>query len=98
MGKSMPLFNSSMDVFFGIAKLVLDDCGLCTPGSFDFNEVSEDHILKLLKSLDGTKSTGYDKIPASFIKTAVEELSLPTMNLVNQTTRNTKFPTVMKLS
>ena len=65
----MPLFNSSMDVFFGIAKIVLDDCGLCTPGSFDFNEVSEDHIFKLLKSLDGTKSTGYDKIPASLIKT-----------------------------
>ena len=66
--------------------------------SFDFNEVSEDHIFKLLKSLNGTKSTGYDKIPASLIKTAAEELSLPTMNLVNQTIRNTKFPTVMKLS
>ena len=66
--------------------------------SFDFNEVSEDHIFKLLKSLDGTKSTGYDKISASLIKTAAEELPLPTMNLVNQTIRNTKSPTVMKLS
>ena len=41
---------------------------------------------------------GYDKIPASLIKTAAEELSLPTMNLVNRTKCNTKFPTVMKLS
>ena len=57
-----------------------------------------DHSFKLLKSLDGTKSTGYDKIPASLIKAVAEELSLPTMNLVNQTIRNTKFPTVMKLS
>ena len=65
---------------------------------FDFNEVSEDHIFKLLKSLDGTKSMGYDKIPASLIKTAAEELSLPTMNLVNRTICNTKFPTVMRLS
>ena len=47
------------------------------PQNFDVNEVSEDHIFKLLKSLDGAKSTGYDKIPASFIKTAAEELSLP---------------------
>ena len=61
------------------------------PKNFDVNEVSEDHIFKLLKSLDGAKSTGYDKIPASFIKTAAEELSLPTMNLVNQTIHNTSF-------
>ena len=59
--------------------------------SFDFNEVSEDHFFKLLKSLDGTKSTGYDKIPASLIKTAAEELSLPTMNLVNRTIRKLPY-------
>ena len=53
---------------------------------------------RYLTGLDGTKSTGYDKIPASLIKTAAEELSLPTMNLVNQTIRNTKFPNEMKLS
>ena len=38
--------------------------------SFGFNEVSDDLIFKLLKSLDVTKSTGYDKIPTSLRKTA----------------------------
>ena len=51
-----------------------------------------------MKLLDGIKSTGYDNIPALLITTAAEELSLSTMNLVNQAMHNTKFPTMMKLS
>ena len=66
--------------------------------AFHFNEVNEDVVLKLLNSLDSTKSAGYDNIPASLVKTAAEELSLPTMNIVNQTIRDAKFPHGMKLS
>ena len=50
---------------------------------FHFSEVDEDAILKLLNSLDGTKSAGHDNIPARMVKTAAKELSLPTMNIVN---------------
>ena len=63
-----------------------------------FNEVNEDVVLKLLNSLDSTKSAGYDNIPASLVKTAAEEMSLPTMNIINQTIRDSKFPHGMKLS
>ena len=66
--------------------------------AFHFDEVNEDVVLKLLNSLDNAKSAAYDNIPASLVKTAAEELSLPTMNIVNQTIRDAKFPHGMKLS
>ena len=45
-----------------------------------------------------TQSAGHDNIPARMVKTAAKELSLPTMNIVNQTIRDAKFPLSMKLS
>ena len=63
--------------------------------SFNFNEVSENHIFKLLKSLDGTKSTGY-KVPASLIKTAAEELSLPTMNVAQNSLLWWNYPKYLR--
>ena len=65
---------------------------------FQFNEVDEDAVLKLLNSLDGTKSAGHDNIPVHMVKTAAKELSLPTMNIVNQIIRDAKFSLSMKLS
>ena len=63
----------------------------------EYSEVDEDAVLKLLNSLDGTKSAGHDNIPARMVKTAAKELSPPIMNIVNQTIRDAKFP-LSKLS
>ena len=51
--------------------------------TFYSREVHGDAVLKLLYSLDGTKSAGYDDISTSLVKTVFEELSLSTLNIVN---------------
>lgn len=68
------------------------------PNAFYFNEVNENSVLKLLNSLDGSKSTGHDNIPVSLIKDAAEELSIPTTYLVNSSIRLSKFPIGLKMS
>ena len=45
--------------------------------AFSFEEVNEDVVLKLVRSLDGNKATGHDNIPAALLKSAAEELALP---------------------
>ena len=62
---------------------------------FHFND---DVVLKAFNALDRTKSKGYDNIPASFVKTAADKLSLTTMNIVNQIIRDAKFPQDVELS
>ena len=103
--KEPPLMNDEFlqDIFSkynGHESIVRIKAQHFSQDAFHFDEVNEDVVLKLLNSLNSTKSAGYDNIPASLVKTVAEELPLPTMNIVNQTIRDSgaKFPHGMKLS
>ena len=45
--------------------------------AFSFEEINEDVVLKLVRSLDRNKATGHDNIPAALLKSSTEELALP---------------------
>ena len=66
--------------------------------AFSFEEVNEDVILKLVRSLDGNKATGHDNIPAALLKSAAEELALLIKILINRSIRDAQFPHDLKLS
>ena len=66
--------------------------------AFSFEEVNEDVVLKLVRTLDGNKATGHDNIPAALLKSAAEELALPIKNLINRSIRDAQFPHDLKLS
>ena len=44
---------------------------------FDFEEVTEDHVFKLLLKLNNRKATGHDNIPAKLLKYGAHALSQP---------------------
>ena len=66
--------------------------------AFSFEEVNEDVVLKLVRSLDGNKATGHDNIPAALLKSAAEELALPIEILINRSIRDAQLPHDLKLS
>ena len=61
-------------------------------------EVNEDVVLKLVKSLDRNKATGHANIPVALLKSAAEELALPIKILINRSIRDAQFPHDLKLS
>lgn len=63
---------------------------------FHFSPVSRAKIISLLKTLKSNKATGPDNIPASMIKDAKEELSVPLCILANQSLDTGLFPTSEK--
>ena len=65
--------------------------------AFSFEEVNEDVVLKLVRSLDGNKATGHDNIPVALLKSSAEELALPMKILINRSIRDAKFPHDLKL-
>ena len=68
------------------------------PDSFKFQEVSEEFVVKEFKSLNISKSTGLDGIPARFIKDAAEVIKGPITYIVNLFLRSGIFPNEMKLA
>ena len=44
---------------------------------FEFSNVSEEHVKKILLSLDTSKATGMDQIPSEFLRDGAELLALP---------------------
>ena len=50
---------------------------------FEFANVSEEHVKKILLSLDTSKATGMDQIPAKFLRDGAEVLALPLGNIKN---------------
>ena len=68
------------------------------PDSFKFQEVSEEFVVKEFKSLNISKSTGLDGIPARFIKDAAEVIKGPITYIVNLSLRSGIFPNEMKLA
>ena len=48
---------------------------------FEFSNVSEEDVKKILLSLDTSKATGMDQIPAKFLRDGAEILALPLGNI-----------------
>ena len=60
--------------------------------TFTFPEVDNQEVAKLLKSLDGRKSTGEDKIPPKLVSLAANELTNTLTMAINCSIRNARFP------
>ena len=60
--------------------------------TFTFQEVNNQEVAQLLKSLDGRKSTGEDKIPPKLVSLAANELTNILTMAVNCSIRNSRFP------
>ena len=60
-------------------------------GGFTFQEIENTEFPKLLKSLDGRKSTGENKIPPKLVSLASNELINTLTTVFNCTIRNFRF-------
>lgn len=70
------------------------------PGNsrFSFAPVTIYDIVKVLKSIKSSKASGMDKIPASILKDAAEELAAPLMFLINRSLQSGTFPSCEKMA
>ena len=59
---------------------------------FTIQEIENVEVAQLLKSLDGRKSTGEDKIPPKLVSLAANELTNTLTSAINSTIRNLCFP------
>ena len=67
---------------------------------FEFSNVFEEGIKKILLSLDTSKAAGMDQIPAKFLRDSTEVLALPLRNIINSSIKESTFPeeyTITKL-
>lgn len=64
--------------------------------SFQLHTVSEEFILKELRSLNVTKSTGLDNIPPRFLKDGAEYLVKPILHIVNLSIEQNVVPNELK--
>lgn len=60
--------------------------------------LSEDEVIRKIKSLDTNKGAGPDKIPAKFIKNCCDQLSYPLTLLFNRSLETGVFPSCWKLA
>ena len=75
-------------------KLIRENNSDVSP--FTFGDTSYQHIHRLLKNMDTSKSTGYDAIPAKLLKLAADELSPPLTALINRSITASHFPAPLK--
>ena len=60
--------------------------------TFTFEEIGSHEVAKLLKFLDGKKSTGVDQIPPKLVSLAANELTNTLTTAINCSIRNFRFP------
>ena len=58
---------------------------------FEFSNVFEEGIKKILLSLDTSKAAGMDQIPAKFLRDNAEVLALPLGNTINLSIKLSTF-------
>ena len=63
---------------------------------FEFNEVTEKELKTELKSLNVSKSCGYDDLPAKLIKIGASVLATSLYPIVNHCLMGSKFPNLLK--
>ena len=65
---------------------------------FEFSNVSEEDVKKILLSLDTSKAAGMDQIPAKFLRDGDEVLALPMENIINLSIKLSTFPGKCKIA
>ena len=65
---------------------------------FEFKDVSEITVVRILKKLKKNVSSGYDEIPASLIVDGAEEIARPLSFLLNNMFANSIFPEAKKIA
>ena len=65
---------------------------------FEFSNVSEEDVKKILLSLDTSKAAGIDQIPAKFLRDGAEVLALPLGNIINLSIKLSTFPEECKIA
>ena len=71
---------------------------IITKEPFHFREVTEEEVYKLLITIDHTKSTGEDNIPAKFVKSAADLLTRPFTKVINKSINGSCFPDKAKVA
>ena len=66
--------------------------------SFDLHKVTYDDLMKAIKNLRSDCSTGYDNIPAKFIKPVADYLVSPLTNIINHCITTSTVPSEWKIS
>ena len=67
-----------------------------TPGQFQFVEVTEEKVRKVLNNLSPTKSCGLDWIDGFSLKCASTHIIVPLTHIINLSIRKGKFPEIWK--
>ena len=65
---------------------------------FEFSNVSEEDVKKILLSLDASKAAGMDQIPAKFLRDCAEVLAFPLRNKINLSIKLSTFPEECKIT
>ena len=65
---------------------------------FEFSNVSQEDVKKILFGLDTNKAAGMDQIPAKFLRDGVEVLALPLENIINSSIKLSTFPEECKVA
>ena len=65
---------------------------------FDFSNVSQEDVKKILLSLDTSKVTGMDQKPSKFLRDGAEVLALPLKNIINLSIKLSTFPEECKIA
>ena len=69
-----------------------------TVAAFTFQLLSEEDVFKVLQTMDVTKATGADNIPAKILRIAVPCISRNIANLLNASYQNRHFPLSWKVA
>ena len=64
----------------------------------EFSNVSEEDVKKILLSLDASKVTGMDQIPAKFLRDGAEVFALPLGNIISLLIKLSTFPEECKIA
>ena len=64
--------------------------------TFNFREVNEQEINKIIKNLSSKKAAGYDEIPIIFLKNIARNITKPITKIVNMCIQKNTFPVNMK--
>ena len=64
---------------------------------FEFSNVSEEDVKKILLSSDTSKAAGMDQTPAKFLGNGAEVLALPLGNIINLSIKLSTFPEECKI-
>ena len=65
---------------------------------FEFSNVSEEDVKKILLSLDTSKVAGMDQITTKFLRDGAEVLALPLRNIINLSIKLSTFPEECKIA